>query len=680
MFLTNSKIRLIQLSFLMLFVELTLIRWVGSNLYYLFFFANFILLASFLGIGLGFLRKKSSESLFKFSPILLSIIIVFCYLFCYQYQAQIDPATDNLNYFASYFKNNLYPVWLTLPIVFLMVVTLMTAIADEVSREFLKFSPLQAYRLEILGSLLGVFVFSLISFLSFSPLTWGMVIFFIYLTLLANKRISGSYWMTALQVLMLLIMIVIFAKETLTPQHFWSPYYKIELQEYAGKRYLVNVNGLAQQIIESVEQRKKVKPFYFLPYQYVAQNRADNMLVIGAGTGGDVAIALAQGAKHVDAVEIDPTLYQLGRQFNPNRPYHDSRVRTFVDDGRAFLQQTNNKYDMIIFALTDSLMLIPGQSSLRLENYLYTLEGLMAAKQKLKPDGTFVIYNHYGAKWFVDRLANTLKKVYGHYPCIDTYSPKDYWATVITINQNKNALLCKMAWKPTEKNYQTPATDNHPFIYLQGNTIPPLYIVTLFFILLVSLGSMKVMGISYASIKNNLDLFFMGAAFLLLETKNIINFALFFGTTWLVNAFVFIGILFTVYLSIEIRMSKIWIKLSSRLLFYLYVGLISSILLSWLIPSNYLLSLPILLRFILAATLAFTPILIANLIFTDRFQSSIHSADAFGANIIGAVMGGLLEYTALITGYQNLLLVIIFLYALAIARMLYTTKVELITR
>jgi spermidine synthase len=91
----------------------------------------------------------------------------------------------------------------------------------------------------------------------------------------------------------------------------------------------------------------------------VPGNPLGNVLIIGAGTGDDVANALLKGARHIDAVEIDPRLHQLGRQLNPDHPYQDPRVSVHINDGRAFLERTHTKYDMILFALPDSLTLAP---------------------------------------------------------------------------------------------------------------------------------------------------------------------------------------------------------------------------------------------------------------------------------------------------------------------------------
>src|SRR5438876_8924761 len=75
------RVRLVALSFLMLFLELALIRWIGSNVLYLSYFSNFILLASFLGIGLGFLRANAGRDPFRFAPIALAVLVGFVRLF-----------------------------------------------------------------------------------------------------------------------------------------------------------------------------------------------------------------------------------------------------------------------------------------------------------------------------------------------------------------------------------------------------------------------------------------------------------------------------------------------------------------------------------------------------------------------------------------------------------------------
>lgn len=652
--MNRDSFQLLLSSFLMLFVELTLIRWIGSQIFQLFFFSNLILLASFLGMGLGFLRPQSRINLFVLSPFLLVIIITGAYYCGFQYQIKVNPITDNLDYSGMIFKNHLFPVWVTLPVVFISVTILMMTIANEVARQFQKFPPLQAYRLDILGSILGILAFALLSFSHTAPLSWGIVICLTFIFLLPKEKTL----LFILQTGFLILILTTFALDAFTPHHFWSSYYKVDVEEYSKKRYAVNVNGLTQQIIESVEQRKQVKPFYLLPYEH-RQTSGDlkKVLIIGAGTGGDVAIALAEGAQQVDAVEIDPRLYRLGQKLNPDHPYANPRVRVYINDGRAFLQQSQTQYDLIIFALTDALAMIPGQSSLRLENYLYTLESIEQVKKHLTPTGMFAIYNYYGVRWIVDRLATTMNQVFHQPPCLDTFSPQDYWATVLTIGNPQAPLQCKTRWQSQEDTRIKPTTDDHPFLYLQGPSIPPMYFLTLIFICLIAVFTTRRFVGSFQAIKHHLDFFLMGAAFLLLEAKSVVHFALLFGTTWFVNCLVFIGILSTVYISIEIAY-----RFSIKRVSIFYFLLIVSLLLAWKIPNSFLLSLPAIARFICASILTFSPILLANLIFSQRFSQQIRSTEAFGVNLLGAVLGGVLEYLSLVVGYQSLILLIAGLY------------------
>ena len=96
------------------------------------------------------------------------------------------------------------------------------------------------------------------------------------------------------------------------------------------------------------------------------------MLIVGAGSGSDVALALAHGAKHIDAVEIDPRIQRSASTDHPDHPYEDPRVTRYINDGRAFLRGTDKKYDLVIFALPDSLTLVSTTANVRLESFLFT--------------------------------------------------------------------------------------------------------------------------------------------------------------------------------------------------------------------------------------------------------------------------------------------------------------------
>lgn len=148
-------VRLALLSFLMLFLELMLIRWGAANVLYLAYFANFVLLASFLGIGVAFLRASARRDHFAQSPIALAILIGFIALF----PAQIDHG----RHVAGLFGSPALPIWLSLPLIFGLVTAAMALVAEGAARIFATFSPLAAYRLDILGSLLGIVGFTALS-------------------------------------------------------------------------------------------------------------------------------------------------------------------------------------------------------------------------------------------------------------------------------------------------------------------------------------------------------------------------------------------------------------------------------------------------------------------------------------------------------------------------------------
>jgi hypothetical protein len=127
-----------------------------------------------------------------------------------------------------------------------------------------------------------------------------------------------------------------------------------------------------------------------------------------------------------------------------------------------------------------------------------------------------------------------------------------------------------------------------------------------------------------------------------------------------VNSLVFAGVLIAVYLAVETARH---VKLPRPAI--LYAALILSLAVSWLVPPDAPLSLPLIPRFLAATALAFAPVYLANLVFAQRFAGVDMAGTAFAANLLGAIAGGAIEYIALITGYRFLLIVVGVLYALA---------------
>jgi SAM-dependent methyltransferase len=641
----KGRPRLFVLSFLMLFLELALIRWTGSEVLYLSYFSNFVLLASFLGIGLGFLRAGAKRDLFPLAPVLLATLLLFVLVF----PVEIERSGEELIYFGALQQSHrALPIWATLPAIFLAVAAVMMTVGQGVGRAFVQFEPLQAYRIDISGSLAGIVAFSLLSFAGAPPVAWGLVAAVVLGLLLMPS--PGR-----LQLACLAAVVAMLGIQSALPLQAWSPYYRVTLSPLPSGAIAINVNGIPHQTIDSVDQRQRSVPLYFLPYTRLRAQPTD-VLIVGAGAGTDTAIALRQGVQHVDAVEIDPAIHDLGVELHPNHPFQDPRVTSHVDDGRAFLHQTDRRYDLILFALPDSLTLVAGQSSLRLESYLFTIEAMREARAHLKPGGVFTEYNYYREQWLIDRLAGTLEAVYGHPPCIDSTGQTGRLA-LLTASVDPGAIDCPTLWAPGSRSVPSPATDDYPFLYLQRPGIPGYYLLTLGLIVLAALLLVRLAGGPLRAMSVNADLFCMGAAFLLLETKNVVQFALLFGTTWFVNALVFTGILLAVLAAVtvaqRVRLARLW---------QLYLLLLASVAVAWVVPPELLLTLPLVPRFLAASMIAFIPIFTANLVFSQRFRGAGSSNLAFGANLLGAMVGGVLEYGSLVIGYRSLLPVIAGLY------------------
>ncbi|MFG1965945.1 spermidine synthase [Nonomuraea sp. NPDC049028] len=642
--------RLILASAFMLFLELALIRWTGSNIVHLSYFTNFVLLGSFLGIGLGFLRVGRARRQPYYSPVIL-FGLVFVVL---TFPVTVDRNTEGVLYWTS-LQTTGPPAWLILPVIFCAAALVLMGPAELVGRCFPELPRLEAYRYDLIGSLSGIAVFTALSFLSAPPVFWGLIAAAAYGVLLVPRpRIIylGLVTVPSLAVVGLLL------AETLTAGAFWSPYYKVtykQFQQLGVPVTDISVNGIPHQQAVPAAARLQWERQYGLPYER-AGTPPKNVLIVGAGSGTDVAIALSKGATHVDAVEIDPKLRELGGSLHPDKPYDDPRVTTHVTDGRAFLERTGDKYDLILFALPDSLTLVSGASSLRLESYLFTEEAMRAARAHLKPTGTFSMYNYYRESWLVDRLASTVQNAFGHKPCVDVVSTAGQQA-VITAGATASAQRCAGEWAGAAAGTPPPTGDDRPFLYLKDGDIPSLYLITLGLILAVSLIAVRVVAGPYRRMRPYADLFLLGVAFLLLETKSVTGFALLFGTTWVVNAIVFAGVLVAVLAAVEITR-----RFRTPPLPVMYGVLFGGLLLAWLVPNTWLLSLPLPLRAVAAVTVAFLPIFAANVVFAKRFSDSADATTSFGANLLGAMVGGCLEYLALVIGYKGLLIVAAVLY------------------
>ena len=665
--LQRSDVQLLLVSATVLFTELLLIRWIPANIRYVGFFPNFLLIASFLGIGVGILlgRRITNPPMSPFGVLLFAVVMLVANA---QLNVQVTAGSELVFGIAS--NPQAADVnFIVLPLVVVLVTGLMAAVALPLGPLLRSMAPLRAYAIDITGSLLGIAAFAAMSAAGTGPLAWFAVLGAALLAIGLGRGLTA--WSALSGAAMVGVLFVSVASPALGGDDIWSPYYRITVYHGGGRETLL-VNGIPHQALWRYDDQRK-EPVYEQPYRWFPGRTFDRVLIIGAGTGSDTAQALHQGAGHVDAVEIDPTIASIGRRDHPNRPYDDPRVTLHINDGRNFLRNSTERYDLIIFAFPDSLTLINASGNLRLESFLFTVQSFASVRDHLAPDGLFVMYNWYRQRWLIDRLGGMLHDTFGTAPIVRS------WAGELAILGDGPAVAALAGGQPPGDTVDpalgpapVPATDDWPFLYLLGPQIAPYYLgalaLVLAFALWLVVGAARVTHTPIGRFSPHF--FVLGMAFLLLETRSLATFGLLFGSTWLVNALVFFAILVSVLISVLIN-ARFRIKRPQPL----YAALFVSLGVAYLLPPEALLLDPPWLRYLAASTLAFAPVFCANLVFTYSFRDTRSADMSFASNLLGAMLGGALEYVSLLTGYRALLLVAGGLYVLA---MVLATRVRLL--
>ena len=668
--LAGASARLFLTSATLLFVELLLIRWIPANVVYVGFFSNFLLIASFLGIGLGIILGRQGTRL-AVSPFTLLLFGLVVLALGAQLNIQVDPG-DQI-FFGLDANKSADTNFIVLPFLMAFVVALMTTLALPLGPLLRSLPPLRAYATDICGSLAGIAGFGLVSALGLEPIVWFAVTAVLLVLLALGRGITAWSAVPALAMTFVLLLV----GRAATGPDLWSPYYRISAADQTGRFVSARpgsrdepvhlfVSGIPHQSMEAASEAVG-DVLHGQLYRWFPDRTFARVLIIGAGSGSDVALALRKGSVHIDAVEIDPVIARIGRDFHPDHPYDDPRVSVHIDDGRAFLRQTNDRYDLIVFALTDSLTLVSNTANVRLESFLFTKESIASARDHLSENGVFVMYNLYREPWLVAKLDGMAKEVFAEEPLLRLQGPAE--AVIATGPGVAQALATgevadQLDHLPTIAGVSpTFATDDWPFLYLRSPGIASYYLVALAVLLLFAVFAVGAAArVTKLSLRRGFSphFFVLGIAFLLLETRSLVTFSLLFGTTWSVNALVFFAILLSVLLAIGVS-ARFRIRRPSLL----YAGLFGSIALAWLLPPEQLLIDPPALRYAVASVLAFAPIFFANLVFAHSFRATDAADMAFASNLLGAMVGGALEYVALLTGYRALLLVVAVLYVLA---------------
>ena len=242
-----------------------------------------------------------------------------------------------VEYQASDVSSFVVPIELLCGYFFLVIALTMVGPGQQLGRALAKLpNRLEAYTIDILGSIAGIVLFAACSFMELSPAWWfafvvvGMTYFLrplaawpaAALAVAERARGRACRWRRRSSVL----------------PEMWSPYYRVS---YRPEQGLIGVNLIGHQQMQPLDARF---PAYALPHllnRDSGGNPFSDVLIIGAGSGNDVSRALAWGAEHVDAVEIDPVIQRIGKRDHPDRPYDDPRVTVHLNDGRNFLKSTD---------------------------------------------------------------------------------------------------------------------------------------------------------------------------------------------------------------------------------------------------------------------------------------------------------------------------------------------------
>lgn len=761
---SSPKLRLFLVSGLVLFLELACIRWFPAHVLYLTFFTNAVLLAAFVGMSIGCHLANRPKRLIAQTPMLLAVALgagIFAEAMRSQIESYVDVAGQANPEVVFYGAEAIVqkklefkvPAELLFGIYFVLIAATMIGPGQEMGRAFNAVpGRLAAYSANLLGSLVGIGLFAIGSMLELPPLAWFAPVA-LGLLLLARDAAPGSPW--AARVFLLIVLLIAAKTSGIVPafstsgpavQQQWSPYYRID---YRPVGYDISTNQIGHQAMQTV--REPATEPYALPYLFLRDVKGASgkpawqpfkrVLVIGAGSGNDIARALQWLGPDatIDAVDIDPVIQRLGSEHHPDKPYSDPRIRRTNNDGRNFLRKApDGEYDLVVFALIDSLVLQSGYSNLRLESYLYTLESFRDVRRVLKPTGVCTLYNFFRQGWISARLRDGLREAFGESPVLFTLPPKDrvpadledrgfamfyagskdvieplraafartgntYWypwgmpvppdsaAQFAPADREPPALEFSAGSSrsmeglgaPVEPKWirlriaevdevpdLRPATDDWPFLYTRRAMIPTHNVSGVGLMLVLSLAlywlAARFAGAAAQTQSTDretglmLRSFFLGAGFMLIETKAVVHMALLFGSTWTVNTVVFGAVLL-----MSLAGNLLASVLKPKNLLPYYVALFIALAANIAVPPDTFLGMAPALQVGLACLLAFAPVAVAGIIFAASFARTANPDRMFGSNVAGALVGGLAENASMLLGFRLLGIVAVAFYLLS---------------
>ena len=663
-----------------LYWELVLIRWLSVSIRIVAYYSNFVLIAAFFGLGVGALLAKYRVRLQRLIFPAVSLTVMLGLILSGFYH--LNPSSPDeyiwighpigllLSEHASPSVSDSLSVWIILSVVYVPVASVFVIFGQWIGNLFKSHKPLWAYSVEIFGSIIGILLFAILSFVQCSATVW-FVVGFILLLLILEKKVVDYLLAVACCVIVLLYV------SPFANKFVWSPYYRIyveplttvfdresnqpfQFREPIG--YALTVNSDYHQMLLNLCRRpndhiflRSWRALYDFPYRDIDNLPNGPILIVGAGTGNDVSAALRNTRRPVYAVEIDPAIIQIGRQLHFEQPYNDPRVTLVIDDARSYFHKTEQKFALVVFGFLDSHTLLSSFSSVRLDNFVYTKESLEQVKRILLPGGSVEVVFASNKKWIHDRIVSLLDGVFDY----KTRIASDIlgYANGITYMNGKSRRPVQAKREMTDrKSRELVPTDNWPYLYLRNAAIPNHYLIFIFIAL--TLGSSSLLFLPKGERSIHFPYFFLGAAFFLIETSNVISLSLLYGSTWYVNVLVFTGVLTLVLLG---NLTS-YLMRKPRINSY-FVLLAFSIVLAIIVPTSSLLAIdPTSLRAVLAIVVFLGPVYFASLIFATLIKEEEKLFQAYGSNILGAVVGGVCEYLSLIFGFKFLLFLTLAFY------------------
>jgi len=668
---------------LSLFLELGVIRWQSSVFPFFAFYKNFSLLACFVGLGLGYaLAARDRIPLVIVLPLLawqFSFMTLVRYgpesgIMAVPFREQLTMGEDVPDLLHILFMYGL------LTVVFLITALTFMPVGQLCGRLMDRRTKLRAYGLNLLGSLFGVLLMLAASFLWTPPLAWFALCFLAILlfTLRTPSLMTVGIFFT--------VVCTIILAWPVNPlwNRVYSPYQLLEIgrNEDTGLTLINAAGHYYQRIYDFSDPQStrwsKIRGYYDFPYKTHAP--LTDVAVVGAGTGNDVAAALRSGAGHVEAIEIDPAIQFTGKMSHPEKPYSDPRVHAVINDARSFLRTTNQSFDLIVYGLLDSHTLLSQGSSVRLDSFVYTVEGLREARARLNSDGALSLSFSVLSDALGHKIYLMLREAFDGRPPICVRAGYDGSIIFLESNDAKWTLPPKLvedagfadntAFYADPRLHADVSTDDWPFFYMPRRIYPVSYVIMVIQVLVLSL----LVAANYLPEKpkfSHLSFFFLGAGFMLIETKGITEMGLTFGNTWQVIGVVIAGILTMAFLG---NCAVQWLNIKRPLIPYLF--LFAALVAGWYVArSGGFASTPL---GRLETTIVLTlPLLFSGIAFSTLLSSKGQVSGMIAMNLLGAICGGLLEYNSMYFGFRFLYLVALVCYLLAFISELAFPKKEM---